>query len=165
MNAGFEMTWCDFESETLRLVEHLNVTAPLLPQNVPNKVTTRSPQSTHTENPTENLPAMPPNFRRDSEREPFLRSQGWSWFTSAAAHYGSSGEGPGLGENRVKLLTCGILNYYSPKFESQAKARGLVERETLNLTSEGFWKGGLEDEDTRITALNALMRRRRYQYR
>lgn len=30
MNAGFEMSWCDFESDTLRLVEHMNVTAPLL---------------------------------------------------------------------------------------------------------------------------------------
>ncbi|KAF7949456.1 uncharacterized protein EAE97_002965 [Botrytis byssoidea] len=178
MNAGFEMIWCDFEGETLRLVEHLNVTAPLLPKNVPEEVykkeeadltsylplpsiTTRSPQSTHTKNPTENHPAMPPNFRHDSEREPFLRSQGWGWFTSAASHYGSSGEGPGLGENRVKLLTCGILNYYSPKFESQAKARGIVERETLNLTSEGFWKADLGDENERMTALNALMRRRR----
>ncbi|KAF7959052.1 hypothetical protein EAE96_002569 [Botrytis aclada] len=179
MNAGFEMIWCDFESETLRLVEHLNVTAPLLPQNTPEdmyekeeadltsylplpSITTRSPQSTHTKNPTENHPAMPPNFRHDSEREPFLRSQGWGWFTSAATHYGSSGEGPGLGESRVKLLTCGILNYYSPKFESQAKARGLVERETLNLTSEGFWRADTEDENARVTALNALMRRRRF---
>ncbi|KAF7906672.1 hypothetical protein EAF00_000951 [Botryotinia globosa] len=92
-------------------VEHLNVTAPLLLQNTLEEVyekeeadltshvplptiTTRSPQSTHTKNPTENHPAMSPNFRHDSERVPFLRSQGWGWFTSAAAHYDSSGEGP-----------------------------------------------------------------------
>lgn len=178
MNAGFEMIWCDFESESLRLVEHLNVTAPLLPNPISEdryeeeeaditsylplpSTTTRSPQATPTKNPTENHPAMPPNFRHDTGDEPFLRSQGWGWFTSAASHYGSSGEGSGLGENRVKMLTCGILNYYSPKFESQAKARAAIERETLNLTSEGLWRVILDGEDARATALNALMRRRR----
>ncbi|KAF7906671.1 hypothetical protein EAF00_000950 [Botryotinia globosa] len=47
------------------------------------------------------------------------------------------------------------------QFESQAKARGIVESEILNLTSEGFWKADLEDENSRMTALSALMRRRR----
>ncbi|KAK6614173.1 serine protein kinase [Botrytis cinerea] len=160
MNAGFEMI-CSFTPpnapENIYEQKEADLTSYLpLPSR-----TTRPPQSTSTKNPTENNPAMPPNFRHDSEREPFLRSQGWGWFTSASAHYGSSGQGPGLGENRVKLLTCGILNYYSPKFESQAKARSLVERETLNLTSEGFWRADLEDENARMTALNALMRRRR----
>ncbi|KAG4031307.1 hypothetical protein MFRU_009g00950 [Monilinia fructicola] len=178
MNAGFEMIWCDFEGDSLILVEHLNVTAPLLPENKPEDIhegsaadmtsfvprlstKTRSPKATETKNPTENNPALPPNFRNDAHREPFLRSQGWGWFTSAATHYGSSGEGPGLGENRVKLLTCGILSYYSPKFENQATARAVIERDTLNLTSEGFWMGALDKEGSRATALNALMRRRR----
>lgn len=31
MNAGFEMIWCNFTSPSLRLISHLNVTAPLLP--------------------------------------------------------------------------------------------------------------------------------------
>ena len=31
MNAGFEMIWCNFSSPTIRLISHLNVTAPLLP--------------------------------------------------------------------------------------------------------------------------------------
>ncbi|QSZ31064.1 hypothetical protein DSL72_000625 [Monilinia vaccinii-corymbosi] len=176
MNAGFEMIWCDFESDSLRLVEHLNTTAPLLPKTTPEdmykedlvditsslsrpSVTNQSPQATQTKNPTD--PAMPPNFRNDAHGEPFLRSQGWGWFTSAATHYGSSREGPGLGENRVKLLTCGILSYYSPKFESEAMARAATERYTLNLTSEGFCTRPLENENIRATALNALMRRRR----
>ncbi|ESZ89685.1 hypothetical protein SBOR_9932 [Sclerotinia borealis F-4128] len=176
MNAGFEMIWCDFENESLRLVGHLNVTAPLLPESISQDLyeedetdmtsclplpsaTTRSPQTTQTKNPTENHPAMPPNFRHDAEREPFLRSQDWVWFTSAATHYGSSGAGSISGENRVQLLTCGILNYYSPKFETQARARGAIEKESLNFTREGFWKGSFGDDDTRTTALNALMRR------
>src|SRR5271163_2903916 len=29
MNAGFEMTWCNFSSPSIRLLSHLNVTAPL----------------------------------------------------------------------------------------------------------------------------------------
>ncbi|KAI9729945.1 MAG: hypothetical protein M1834_006142 [Cirrosporium novae-zelandiae] len=30
MNAGFEMIWCNFTSPSIRLISHLNVTAPLL---------------------------------------------------------------------------------------------------------------------------------------
>ncbi|RAL63305.1 hypothetical protein DID88_004381 [Monilinia fructigena] len=122
---------------------------------------TQPPKATQRKILQKNDPALPPSFRNDGHREPFLRSQGWGWFTSAVTHYGSSGEGPGLGENRVKLLTCGILSYYSPKFENQAISRAVLESETLNLTSEGFWAGVLDDEDSRATALNALMRRRR----
>ncbi|KIX96745.1 uncharacterized protein Z520_07464 [Fonsecaea multimorphosa CBS 102226] len=32
MNAGFEMIWCNFTSPSLRLVSHVNVSAPLLPE-------------------------------------------------------------------------------------------------------------------------------------
>ncbi|TPX12964.1 uncharacterized protein E0L32_006609 [Thyridium curvatum] len=32
MNAGFEMIWCDFLSDSLRLISRINVTAPLLPK-------------------------------------------------------------------------------------------------------------------------------------
>ncbi|KAB8303000.1 hypothetical protein EYC80_006308 [Monilinia laxa] len=162
----------------LILVEHLNVTAPLLPENklediyeeaaedmassLPRLSTkTQPPKATQTKNSTENDPALPPNFRNDGHREPFLRNQGWGWFTSAVTHYESSEEGPGLGENRVKLLARGILSYYSPKFENQAISRAVIERGTLNLTGEGFWMRVLDDEDSRATALNALMRRRR----
>lgn len=30
MNAGFEMIWCNFSSPSVRLLSHLNVTAPLM---------------------------------------------------------------------------------------------------------------------------------------
>lgn len=94
MNAGFEMIWCDFESDTLRLVEHINVTAPLLHGPILEDVAEDEgtdigsylsllptmislSQATQTNNPTERNPAMPPNFRHDAAREPFIRSQGW----------------------------------------------------------------------------------------
>lgn len=32
MNAGFELIWCNFTSPSIRLLSHLNVTAPLLPE-------------------------------------------------------------------------------------------------------------------------------------
>lgn len=34
MNAGFEMIWCNFCSPSIRLLSHLNVTAPLLPESL-----------------------------------------------------------------------------------------------------------------------------------
>lgn len=117
-------------------------------------------QATQTNNLTERNPAVPPNFRHDAAREPFIRSQGWGWFSSAAAHYGTPGEGPGLGASRIKLLTCGSLNYCSPKFQSHAKARAVKEQNTLNLTSAGFWKG-VSRHDARAASLKALTRKRR----
>ena len=34
MNAGSEMIWCNFSSPSIRLLSHLNVTAPLLPESL-----------------------------------------------------------------------------------------------------------------------------------
>ncbi|RDW89704.1 hypothetical protein BP6252_01736 [Coleophoma cylindrospora] len=183
MNAGFEMIVCDFSSPTLRLISHLNVTAPLLPAEEDEESTrdmgigeaamplakrdegssyyplppsqTRSDRVT---NPTN--PPMPPNWRRDREREPFLRSQGWGWFTSATEHYGSSGLGPHVGETRVKVLSCGILSYYSPAFHSAESAHAKIEQKSLNLTSDGFWKGPGAN-GSKKEGLTHLTRRRR----
>ncbi|PQE32506.1 serine kinase protein [Rutstroemia sp. NJR-2017a WRK4] len=178
MNAGFEMIWCDFESDSLKLVAQTNVTAPLLPETNSDDLeveegesiatpslsmystTTQAPRTTPSKNPTETNPQMPPNFRHDMNREPFLRSQGWNWFLSATAHYGSSGSGPKKGEDRVRLLSCGILSYYDPKYLGQNMARAERERKALNLTSAGYWMGG-KDETSRADELKALTRRRR----
>ncbi|KAJ7093201.1 hypothetical protein C8R44DRAFT_815835 [Mycena epipterygia] len=35
MNAGFEIIWCDFQSPTLQLVSHLNITPPGTPESTP----------------------------------------------------------------------------------------------------------------------------------
>ncbi|KAL3425690.1 hypothetical protein PVAG01_02481 [Phlyctema vagabunda] len=166
MNAGFEMIVCNFASPSLRLVSRLNVTAPLLgsageKEDVKKAdVTSYYPlppaqtRSDHAVNPTN--PPAPPNWRRDQDREPFLRSQGWGWFVSATSHYGSSGPG----ETRVKLLSCGIMSYYSPRVRSGAEARVEMEEKTLNLTVDGIWQGPGSNA-TRKEALAHLTRRRR----
>jgi hypothetical protein len=85
---------------------------------------------------------MPPNWRSpESLRQLFLRSQGWGWFTSPTNHYGLSGGEHGIGENRVKLSSCRILNYYSPQYASQSLERAKGERKKFNLTDDGFWLG------------------------
>jgi hypothetical protein len=184
MNAGFELIWRNFSSPGLRLISHLNVTAPHLPPpssteglneawlDAHGYLTSKEEESprplppslTRTDksvDPTN--PVMPPGWRRgERDYQPFLRAQGWGWFTSATKHYGSSGLGPGLGESRMKLLSCGILNYYSPEFQSQALARVKYEQKKLNLTSEGLWMGPEENRHgNRTEALKKLTRRRR----
>jgi hypothetical protein len=175
MNAGFEMIWCNFTSPSVRLVSHLNVTAPQLPrsssslsnqiQGVKEEGTPTSyyplpPSNTRSDRATDpaNVP-VPPNWRFDLGREPFFRSQAWNWFASSTAHYGSSGAGPGRGETRVKPLGCGFLSYYSPKFIRQAFARGESDRSRLNLTKDGLWKH--HSSEDRKHGLTELMRRRR----
>lgn len=176
MNAGFELIWCDFTSPSMKLVSQLNVSAPLLPsktgvaRDLEGTLATESyfplphpPTNTKKAESPPN-PAMPPNWRIDETREPFLASQAWGWFTSAASHYGSSGLGSRLGETRVKLTHCGILSYYSPEFKSLALARAQDEQRSLNLTHNGLWSGPRDKADRndgRQAALDQLTRRRR----
>jgi hypothetical protein len=181
MNAGFEMIWCNFSSVSIRLVSHLNITAPLLPASDGDEdeaygwaevnggeegVTTTSyyplpPSPTKTDRATDPTnPPAPPNWRRDWDREPFFRTQTWNWFTAGAAHYGSSGSGSGLGETRVRILGCGFMSYYAPNFLSAAVSRAEKEQKSLNLTKDGMWMGP-GSNGTRFGALTALTRRRR----
>jgi hypothetical protein len=172
MNAGFEMIWCDFNSPSLRLVSRLNVTAPLLPPKDDGQALHRRseydptsyfplpPAPTRTDksiDPT-NAPTFPIDGKWD--QEPFLSSKLWNWFLSGVAHYGSSGDGPGIGEVRVKPASCGFLSYYSPIFTNQAESRAKEERKTLNLTMDGYWTGPTKN-DSRSHALDSLTRRRR----
>jgi hypothetical protein len=182
MNAGFEMIWCNFSSPSIRLVSHLNVTAPLLPPSeededdedgwakverkgedgaTPTSYYPLPPSPTKTDRATDPTnPPAPPNWRRDWDREPFFRTQTWNWFTAGAAHYGSSGLGPRVGETRVRILGCGFISYYAPKFMSAATARNGEEQKNLNLTEDGLWMGP-GDNGTRLGGLASLTRRRR----
>ncbi|KAI1331420.1 hypothetical protein F5Y16DRAFT_408094 [Xylariaceae sp. FL0255] len=127
---------------------------------------TLPPQPTRTDSSSDpTKPAPPPNWRH-SDREPFLAAQSWAWFDSAAAHYGGSVAG-GFGETRAKVLPCGILSYYSPRFGHLSTWRAEEERHRLNLTEKGFWEGsvnrserGMQEEDRR-RALQDLTRRKR----
>jgi hypothetical protein len=190
MNAGFELIWCDFNSPSLRLMSRLNVTAPELPldSDEEERDTGEDPahrddlrkrqdylppdltsyyslpaRPTRTDKATDpSQPPVPPNWRRP-EREPFLASQTWGWFDSATWHYGSSGNGPGLGENRAKVDGCAILSFYSPVFVNQSLNRAIYERKTLNLTASGFWQGE-GSHGNRTLALKQLARRRRFHH-
>jgi hypothetical protein len=144
MNAGFEMILCDFESDAMKLVSRINVTAPQLPESVA----------------IEESAADDPNWRDILRREPFLRTRSWNWFNSATWHYGSSGMGFNKGETRARLYSCGALSFYSRQFANQSLNRALEERQRLNLTDAGLWKG----HENRDAALTELRRRRRYHH-
>ncbi|KAI0126917.1 hypothetical protein BJ170DRAFT_724576 [Xylariales sp. AK1849] len=181
MNAGFEMIWCDFTSQSLRLLSHLNVTAPQLPQQegdddkrglaarneeraLDSSYYSLPPMPTRTDRATDPTdPPRPPNWRGDFDREPFLRSQGWGWFSSATYHYGNSKNSPGRGEVRAKVTNCGVMSYYSPRFANLTHMRAESERELYNLTADGYWKGKGSDGN-RTTALTEIRRRRRYHH-
>lgn len=174
MNAGFEMIWCNFSSPSIRLISHLNVTAPLLPAEVEEEITVKEdnygptsyfplpPSPTRSDKATDpsNPPQPPVMGRPQFAREPFFPTQAWNWGVSALAHYGSSANGPGLGEIRLKIISCGFLSYYAPAFVSEALPRATEERKTLNLTKDGLWTGPGRN-GTREDALEALKRRRR----
>ncbi|KAK1598328.1 uncharacterized protein LY79DRAFT_666086 [Colletotrichum navitas] len=189
MNAGFEMIWCNFAGGSLRLVSKTNVTAPQTrkisgksgggsgggDEEVPERSeqdretapTSAYPlpaQPTLTDRPVSpSRPPMPPNWRGimgPVDREPFLQSQGWGWFSAATWHYGSNGDGAGQGETRARVLSCGIASWYSKDAWGSIVGE---EKERLNLTGEGYWAGGQGgggDED-RAVAMNELGRRRR----
>lgn len=173
MNAGFEMIWCNFSSSSIRLVSHLNITAPLLPEGgenyrieeteaSPTSYYPLPPSSTRSDKATDpaNPPRPPMGGSPAWQLEPFFRSQAWAWYSSATQHYGSNGDGPGRGETHVKPTTCGFLSYYSPEFQSQSIPRSKEEQKLLNLTGDGTWAGPGKDA-SRIGALQALTRRRR----
>ncbi|KAL8974051.1 MAG: hypothetical protein Q9197_001707 [Variospora fuerteventurae] len=158
MNAGFEMIWCNFTSPSLRLVSRLNVTAPLLPPD-------GEKEQDFAEDLQPDRSAGSSDARQASlppplNREPFMCSKFWLWFSSGTKHYGSSADGPGLGEARIRLSTCGFLNYYAPEFISPAESRISEERRRLNLSNEGYWEGVGKDA-WRSEALKSLARRRR----
>ena len=185
MNAGFEMMWCNFSSPSLRLITQLNVSAPLLPdkrnltwatsqsqddavddtKKIPSNTPLPLPTMTVSEGgPTASGPpefSLPENWRDLQLREPFLYAAGWEWFRSTSWQYGTSGVGKGKGEERVKPLACGFMSFYDLQFPSRAIAISSLEKDFLNLTSDGLWIGPGTDGDRSI-ALKQLSRRRRY---
>ncbi|KAG9247567.1 hypothetical protein BJ878DRAFT_166359 [Calycina marina] len=172
MNAGFELIWCDFNSPSIRLMSHLNVTSPLLlpegdEEDAGGLEATRTsyfplpPEPTKPDKATDPAnPPIPPSWRLDWNGEPFGKSQLWNWVIAGTKHYGSNGGEVGQGENRLTVLGCGIMSYYANKFTSQAYARAQEERKYLNLTEGGIWEGQ-GGNATRHDGLKFLTRRRR----
>ncbi|KIW57323.1 hypothetical protein PV05_05888 [Exophiala xenobiotica] len=188
MNAGFEMIWCNFTSPNMRRISHVNVSAPLLPSrfkedealaqeailegplvvatfnDVPSRRRSAAPTSVDgppSESPT-GSPDMPspPNWRSKAELEPFLQSQSFEWYRSAAWHIGTSGSSMGRAEGRVKPNTCGFLSYYDSFLKAFSSAFAEDERSHLNLTADGNWKGPGK-HGNRTLALRELSIRRR----
>ena len=188
MNAGFEMIWCNFSSPSIRLLTHLNVTAPLTRKTgerdgqadgISERQSLVSPRLSSEEemrtsfgfpfplppSPTrapdlDPEPLHPPGYGGDRKLEPFWNAQRQEWFRSATWHYGASGMGPGRGERRVQLLTCGFSTYYSANFHHLAASRSTSEQRAFNLSATGAWQGPGKSGN-RTTALQQLSRRRR----
>ncbi|KZL70634.1 hypothetical protein CI238_01546 [Colletotrichum incanum] len=184
MNTGFEMIWCNFGGGSLRLISRGNVTAPQMRVTkkrteerrdgmgevheggeqygeIPMSAYPLPPQPTLTDRPVSpSRPPVPPNWRGimdPVDREPFLQSQGWGWFSSATWHYGSNGAGTGRGETRARVLGCGVTSWYSKGVWGSIVDE---ERQRLNLTVEGSWVD-VKGIGNRSVALNELGRRRR----
>jgi hypothetical protein len=188
MNAGFEMICCNFSSPSIRLLRHLNVAAPLLPESLlsneqvigidQQRLARRVPDLKDGSPPTHPhtmLPLPSSTTKKDHLHPSLVRPPDWKewapelfivlgtyeWFRSATWHYGSSGMGPGRAEAWAKPLMCGFMSYYDPAFHSLASGRATIERHDLNLSARGLWQGpGLKGN--RSTALKELTRRRRH---
>ncbi|VUC23450.1 unnamed protein product [Clonostachys rosea] len=160
MNAGFELIWCNFESPSLRLLSNINMSTPQLedtPLGGPAMDDTQMPLT------RSDTPEGPHGPGMTDPSEAFRGVANWMWFTAATRRYGSLGTlgtGPGRGEARAKVNTCGLFTFYHPSLQGQDAARVEAERSALNISADGKWKGP-DNENFRDNALQQLMRRRR----
>ncbi|CAF9914513.1 MAG: hypothetical protein HETSPECPRED_001999 [Heterodermia speciosa] len=161
MNAGFELIWCNFSSPSLRLVSRLNVSVPLLNHDRTSTVAEQVerpnfPSSAFDLLASADLPI--PEVQNSWEREPFLVSQNWDELTSAIRSY-SADDLASYREPGIKVLDGDFVNFYSSEYQVFARTIAEQEKEQLNLTSDGFWKG-VHSRQERRDALIRLMRRR-----
>jgi hypothetical protein len=164
MNAGFELIWCDFNSSSLTLVSNLNISVPVL-EDLNKELWEMAAQANAAQ-----MVLRPSDLRGFDEgphgpgmadpNEPFRGVSNYMWFAAAAKRYGSTGMGPGRGEARVKVDTCGLFSFYDPMLVGQFKTRVEAENIFLNISANGRWKAPFAMTE-RAAALQALMRRRR----
>lgn len=161
MNAGFELIWCNFSSPSLRLISRLNVSVPLLDYNRTSIVAEQverpnSSSSAFDLLASTDLPAC--EVKNTWDREPFLESQYWDMFTSASRSY-SADDLASYKEPGINVLDGDFVNFYSSEYQVFTRTIAEKEKEQLNLTSDGFWKG-VHSRQERGDALIRLMRRR-----
>ncbi|KAL8805343.1 MAG: hypothetical protein Q9182_002017 [Xanthomendoza sp. 2 TL-2023] len=161
MSAGFELIWCNFSSPSLRLVSRFNVSVPLLGYNRTASLNDGPEKFSQDliateQGKGEDLPA--PDWEIDWDHEPFIASQQWDWFMSSSRAY-SSEDLASTREPTIRLLDTELICMYSPEFQQLLAVRVEHDRERLNLTSDGFWKGS-SDRESRRDAIKQLMRRR-----
>ena len=161
MQAGFELIWCNFSCPSLRLISRLNGSVPLLDYERTSTVAAQL-EVPNLSSPafgllaSADLPA--PEVNNDWECVPFLASQYWDMFTSASRSY-SAEDLASYKEPSINTLDGDFVNFYSSEYQVFARTIAEQEREQLNLTSDGFWKG-VHGRQERGDALQRLTRRR-----
>ena len=161
MNAGFELIWCNFSSPSLRLISRLSVSVPLLDCNRTSLVAEQVERTSLSSSAFDllastDLPAR--EVKNNWEREPFLVSQYWDMLTSASRSY-SAEDLASYREPGINVLDGDFVNFYSSEYQVFTRTIAEQEKEQLNLTSDGFWKG-VDSRQERGDALIRLMRRR-----
>ncbi|KAI4279894.1 MAG: hypothetical protein L6R38_004880 [Xanthoria sp. 2 TBL-2021] len=161
MSAGFELIWCNFSSPSIRLVSKFNASVPLLDYNRTSSLMGYSCKRDRAldaidQGTRDDLPA--PDWEIDWEHEPFVASQQWDWFTTTSRTY-SSGDLASTREPSIRLRDAELVSLYSPEYHRHLIELVEHEREHLNLTVDGLWRGG-ESPQSRQNAMNELMRRR-----
>lgn len=160
MNAGFELIWCNFESPSLKLVSNINMSTPQLEDPPLGDLLLDDTQMPLARSDT---PEGPHGPGMTDPSEAFRGVANWMWFTAATRRYGSLGTigtGPGRGEARAKVNTCGLFTFYHTSLQGQDASRIETERRALNISADGKW-GAPDDKNVRKHALEQLMRRRR----
>ena len=161
MNAGFELIWCNFSSPSLRLISRLNVSVPLLDHNRTSLVAgqVEGPHlSSSAFDPLASTDLPAPAVKNNWEREPFLMSQYWEMLTSASRSY-SAEDLASYRQPGINVLDGDFVNFYSSEYQVFSRIIAEQEKEQLNLTSDGLWKG-VDSRQERGDALIRLMRRR-----
>ncbi|KAK8171873.1 hypothetical protein BKA80DRAFT_13698 [Phyllosticta citrichinensis] len=129
MNAGFEMIWCDFDSPSLKLVSNLNVSAPRIDMKNEERWPGRpvsDDEAISKEHGAEEIALLGHGGQTNAQEgekegrhgpdmtdysELFRYASLWMWFTAGVRHYGRTAVGPGRGEARVRVDTCGFFTF------------------------------------------------------
>ncbi|KAJ7043228.1 hypothetical protein C8F04DRAFT_1287569 [Mycena alexandri] len=148
MNAGFEIVWCDFQSPTLQLVSHLNITPPGTPES---DSTPRAPRRNLVD--VEEVELLPSDaFLEDSLDDPAERPP---------RRGPGDGDGPGRGPGRggpgrrprmsdlaltgtlewphLTLFYADMVTYYHPRLTSLAAdrvGRSMYSHRLLNISAQ-----------------------------
>ena len=162
MNTGLELIWCNFSSSSLRLKSRLNVSVPLLDYQRTSVFAEQTEKRRSSSSPAFGHLASAdtpyPKVKDDWTREPFLVSQYWDMFASASRSY-SAEDLASYKETAIKVLDGELVNFYSSEYQIFSRTIADQEKEQLNLTSDGLWKG-VKNRQERGDALLRLMRRR-----
>ncbi|KAK7523972.1 hypothetical protein IWZ03DRAFT_15129 [Phyllosticta citriasiana] len=168
------MIRCDFDSLSLKLVSNLNVSAPRIVVKEerrwpwrPNPGDDATPKTARAKrvalsghggklNAQDGEQEGPHGPDMSDRSEPFRYASLWMLFTAGLRHYGRTAVGPGRGESRVQVDTCGFSTFYDPELQSQGAARVEAEGKSPNISLAGQWQAPAGEKE-RETALEQLI--------